>query len=61
MTSGPTSCVSRGPCKPDFYGSLFHYLKWTLILTVDFFVYLSNTDFDSGVFCLPNLDTDFDC
>jgi hypothetical protein len=49
---------SRGPCKPGFYCGLFHYLKWTLILTADFSVYLTRpSDFDSGLFRLPNLDT----
>jgi hypothetical protein len=36
MTPDPTSGFSRGPCKPDFYSGLFHYLNWTLILTADF-------------------------
>jgi hypothetical protein len=34
------------------------YLHWKPILTVDFSVYLTErTDFDCGLFCLPNLDT----
>jgi hypothetical protein len=58
MAPDPTSGVSRGPCKPDFYYGLFHYLSWTLIFTADFSVYLtSRTDFDSGLFRFPNLDT----
>ena len=58
MAPDPTSGVSRGPCKPDFYCGFFHYLNWTPILTTDFSVYLtSRTDFDSGLFRFPNLDT----
>jgi hypothetical protein len=30
MAPDPTSGVSRGPCKPDVYCGLFHYLNWTL-------------------------------
>ena len=60
MAPDPTSGVSRGPCKPDFYCGLFHYLNWTLNLTADFSVNLTrHTDFDSGLFRLPNLDTLF--
>jgi hypothetical protein len=40
MAPDPTSGVSRGPCKPDFFFGLFHYLNWTLNLTADFSVYL---------------------
>jgi hypothetical protein len=37
---------------------LFHYLNWTLILTVDFSVNLiRRTDFNSGLFRLPNSNT----
>jgi hypothetical protein len=63
MAPDPTSGVSRGPCKPDVYCGLFHYLNWTLNLTRDFSVYLTRrTDCDSGfLFRLPNVDTDFDC
>jgi hypothetical protein len=58
MAPDPTSGVSRGPRKPDFDCELFHYLNWTLILTADFSVYLTRrTDFDSGLFRLPDLDT----
>jgi hypothetical protein len=58
MAPDPTSGVSRGPCKPDFYCGLFHCLNWTLILTADFYVNLTrHTDFDNGMFRLPNLDT----
>jgi hypothetical protein len=33
-------------------------LNWTQIFTADFSVYLNNrTDFDSGLFRLPSLDT----
>jgi hypothetical protein len=36
----------------------FIYLIWTLILTADFSVYLAVlTDFDCGLFRSPNLDT----
>jgi hypothetical protein len=58
MAPDPTSGVSRGPCKPDFYFGLFHYLNRTLILTADFSVYLTRrNDFDSGLFRFLNLDT----
>jgi hypothetical protein len=58
MAPDPTSDVSRGLCKPDFHCGLFHCLNWTLILTAEFSVYLTwRTDFDSGLFRLPNLDT----
>jgi hypothetical protein len=58
MAPDPTSGVSRGPCKPDFYCGLFHFVNWTLILTADFSVNLTKrTDFDSSLFRLPNFDT----
>jgi hypothetical protein len=58
MAPDPTSDVSKGPCKPDFYSGLFQYLNWTPILTADFSVYLTRrSDFDSGLFRLPNSDT----
>jgi hypothetical protein len=58
MAPDPTSDVSSGLCKPEFYCRLFHYLNWTLILIADFPVYLTRRiDFDSGFFCLPNLVT----
>jgi hypothetical protein len=58
MAPDPTSGVSRGPRKPGFYYGLFYNLNWTLILTADFSVYLtSRTDFDSGLFRFPKLDT----
>ena len=58
MAHDPTSGVSRGPCEPDFYCGLFHYLNWTRILTADFSVYLTcRTDFDNGLFRFPNLDS----
>jgi hypothetical protein len=58
MEPDRTSGVFRGPCKPDFYCGLFRYLNWSLILTADFSVYLTRrTDFDSGLFRLPDLDT----
>jgi hypothetical protein len=58
MAPDPTSGVSRGPCKSDFYCGLFHYLNWILILTADFSVnFTKRTDFGSGFFRLPDLDT----
>jgi hypothetical protein len=58
MAPDLTNSVSSGPCKPDFYRVLFHYLNWTLILTADFSANLTRrTDFDSRLFRLPNLDT----
>jgi hypothetical protein len=58
IATDPTFGVSRGPSKSDFYCGLFHYLNWTLILIADFSVYLTRcTDFNNGLFCLPNLDT----
>jgi hypothetical protein len=58
MAPDPTSGVSRGLCKPQFYYGLFHCLKWALILIADFSVCLTRrTDFDSRLFRLPNLDT----
>jgi hypothetical protein len=58
MAPDTTSSVSRGLCKPESYCGLFHYLNWTLILTADISVYRPRrTDFDSGLFRLPGLDT----
>jgi hypothetical protein len=58
MASDPASGVSRGPCGPEFYCGLFHYLNWTLVMTADFSVCPTRrTNFDSGLFRLPNLDT----
>jgi hypothetical protein len=58
MAPDPTSGVSRGSGKPDFYCALFQYLNWTLILTADFSVNLTKrSDFDSGLFRLLNFDT----
>jgi hypothetical protein len=59
LVFNPTSGISRGPCKPEFYCELFHYLNFlsALILSADFPVYLTRRDdFDSGLFRLPNLD-----
>jgi hypothetical protein len=51
----------RGPCKPEFYYGLFHlhtYRILTPILTADFSFHLIwPTDFDCGLFRLPNLET----
>jgi hypothetical protein len=58
MLTPPGHLIPRGPCKPDYYCGLFHLPNWILILTADFPVYRTRrTDFDSGLFRLPNLDT----
>ena len=54
LSPDPTSDVSRGPCKPDFYCRLFHYLNWLPILTADCSVYLIWTHW----FWLPILTFD---
>jgi hypothetical protein len=55
MAPDPTSGVSRSPC--SFIFTVDHSITWT----IHWFwlgIYLTRwTDFDSGLFCLPNLDT----
>jgi hypothetical protein len=58
LRRNPTIDVSRAPYKPEFTVDCSVYLIWTLILSAGFSVYLTGrTDFDCGLFRLPDLDT----
>jgi hypothetical protein len=60
LLRGTWSCLwfSRVPCKPDFYSGLFHLPDLCTDLDSGLSVYLAwLTDFDCGLFRLPNFDT----